>query len=100
MKGHVIIPRTVRALQTLALSGGCALLVRTLWAHMLRQDNKFKIKSIMKHKTFKSIINDSCISYMMIGLFLRHLKCFVRYIYTCWAKAHCIFHTVGKKPAA
>ena len=39
-EGHVLIPRTVRALQTLALSGGCALLVRTLWAHMLRQDNK------------------------------------------------------------
>ena len=50
-EGHVMIPRTVRALQTLALSGGCALLVRTLWAHMLRQD-KLKIESIMKHKTF------------------------------------------------
>ena len=83
-----MIPRTVRALQTLTLSGGCALLVRTLWAHMLRQDNKFKIKSIMKHKTFKSIINGSCISYMMIGMFLRCLKCFVRYVCTCWAKAH------------
>ena len=51
-EGHVLIPRTVRALQTLALSGGCALSVRTLWAHMLRQDNKLKIESIMKHKTF------------------------------------------------
>ena len=30
------IPRTVRALQTLTLSGGCALSVRTLWAHMSR----------------------------------------------------------------
>ena len=50
-EGHVMIPRTVRALQTLALSGGCALSVRTLWAHMLRQD-KLKIESIMKHKTF------------------------------------------------
>ena len=51
-EGHVIIPRTVRALQTLALSGGCALLVRTLGAHMLRQDKEFKIESIINHKTF------------------------------------------------
>ena len=83
-----MIPRTVRALQTLALSGGCALLVRTLRAHMLRQDKKFKIKSIMNHKTFKLDIIGSCISYMMIGMFLRCLKCFVRYVCTCWAKAH------------
>ena len=64
---------------------------------MLRQDNKFKIESIMKHKTFKSIINGSCINYMMIDMFLRCLKCFVRYVCTYWAKAHqFIFHTVGK----
>ncbi|GMN68857.1 hypothetical protein TIFTF001_037908 [Ficus carica] len=29
-QGFSLIPRTVRALQTLALSGGCALLVRSL----------------------------------------------------------------------
>ena len=78
-----MIPRTVRALQTLALSGGCVLLVRTLWAHMLRQDKKFKIKSIMKHKTFKLDIIGSCISYRMIGMFLKCLKCFVRYVCAC-----------------
>ena len=68
-------------LQTLALSRGCALLVRTLWAHMLRQDKKFKIKSIMKHKTFKLDIIDSCINYMMLTCFDKItwcFKCFVR----------------------
>ena len=60
-----MIPRTVRALQTLVLSGGCALLVRTLWAHMLRQDKKFKIKSIMKYKTFKLDITGSCIMHKL-----------------------------------
>ena len=83
-----MILRTVRALQTLVLSGGCTLLVHTLWVHMLRQDNKFKIESIMKYKTFKSIINGSWMSYMMIDMFLKYFKCFVRYVCTCWAKAH------------
>ena len=36
---------------------------------MLRQDKKFKIKSIMKHKTFKLDMIGSCINYVMLTCF-------------------------------